>query len=543
MFKIPKYLKNYLQTKRPNSFGGFINNSTYYTQIDYMYQNYMLNVVRPCIAAGSGVFDGYEGQGLSASTGKAIIDGASRLVIGDKVIFEGDDNTTKFFSDIWQYAANFTTFLVRAEKFKLLGGTAICKINTDEDGKNTLSAFRIDRTLPSFDEQGNISGCVFFISLLSDMKNDRTSNEYWLIEERKYNENGEKVIIYKVFCKSGIAQAPVLPNPYLNGIAPGNLPKRIRQELMRMGITKLNTEIPLHYRDGLGVWKLVNTATNSCIPDLEFGDPLLFGILDLLWSTDVVYSGSILDVLHGEGKIIVPKQFLQQTLNALKNMMPGQSFDVTTTELDEYSSEDFVYVMPSGFDKDKMSPLPVQFDIRAEQYRSMWELYQKEAIVRAGYAPTSIFPHLAPDGSAKTATEVTAEENLTRASVKMAHLLDIPVFNRMLREIAFQEGLSDDIELKLADYIGNKILFDQNIRENLVAKLIPRETAIQLVNNLSKGETEEYMRKIANEEKSARESIYNDIDYYGDNGNDSGQTLESTGYSLGRGGDGNPLNR
>jgi len=495
-FKYPNYLKNYLDTKQITNFGGFINNSTYYTQVDYMYQNYMLNVVRPCIAYGSGVFDGIGRQHLSACTGKAIVDGASRLVVGDRVFFEGEDTTRAFFCDVWQGATNFFKFLLRAEKFKLLGGTAICKINTDENGRNTLSTFRIDRTLPSFDECGNITACVFFVSMLNEVKRDSNSLEYWLVEERKYNEYGEKVLIYKVFVKSGLAQAPILPNPAQPGVAYSNLPKKIRQELKRMGVERINEELKLPYRDGLGVWSLINTATNSCIPDVEFGDPLLYGDLDLIWATDVVFSGSIIDVLNGEGKILVPKQFLQQTLNALQKMMPGQEFNVTTDELKGYDAENFVYVMPSGFDKDKMAPMPVQFDIRADRYGAMWEMYQKEACVRAGFAPTSIFPHLVPDGSSKTATEVNAEENLTRASVKLAHLLDVPVFNKMLKEVAYQEGLSDDIELKLTDYIGNKILADQNTRENYAAGLIPKEVAVQQINNLSVSETRDYIEKL-----------------------------------------------
>ena len=520
VFDYPKGLKEYINNKNPVRTDGFTNNSTYYTQVDYMYQNYMLNVVRPCIAMGSGVGDGISGKRLSATTGKAIVDGATRLLVGDKIYFEGADETTAFFSDIWQHKANFTNFLFKAIKYKLLGGTSICKIDTDEEGRNTLSAYRLDRTLPTFDECGNVSACVFYVSLLNEVKRDSNTMEHWLIEERKYNDNGDKVIVYKVFAKGGIAQAPVLPDPRLPGINYSNLPKKVKQELKRMGITRINEEMLLPYRDGLGVWKLVNTPCNSCIPDVEFGDPLLFGVTDLLWSIDAVYSGALIDVLNGEGKILVPKQFLQQTLNALAKTMPGQRFDVTTSELSQYESDKFIYVMPSGFDKDKMSPMPIQFDIRAEHYKAMWELYQREAIVRVGYAPTSIFPHLAPDGSAKTATEVTAEENLTRASVKFSHMLDIPILNRMLKEVAYQEELDDNIEIKLTDYIGNKLLFDQNVRENYTAKLIPKDVAVQLINNLSVSETKEYLDKLKQElieeQQSRMPPEFNESDYFGD---------------------------
>ena len=518
MFEYPQYLKRYLNSKSKPPLADFVNGSTYYSELDYQFISYMMNVVRPCIAYGSATADWGINSSLSAATGKAIIDGATRLVVGDKVFFEGNDETTKFFSDIWQEDTRFLNFLSRAERFKYVGGSAICKINTDSYGRNYLTAFRIDRTLPSFDENGKIVGCVFFVSLLNSFsRNDETQLHYWLTEERKYNSRGEKVIVYKVFAKGGVAQSPVLPSPYQNGLPFNSLPPSIQRKLLEMGVTDLNEEMLLPYRDGLGVWKLDATPTNSCMPDVPFGDPLLFGAMDLLWSIDVVYSGSMIDTLNGEGKVIVPGEFLQQTLARLQATNPGIGFDITTAELERYGAENFVYIRPTGFEKEKNAPLPVQFDIRADQYREMWELYQKEAVVRSGFSPTSIFPHLTPDSSAKTATEVTAEENLTRASVRQAHLLDVPVFNRMLKEVAYQEGLSDEIELKLSDYIGNKLKFDENMRLNLQAQIIPREIAIQQVNNLSAAETKDYLAKIDEDRKNQAfgSNVFNETEYFG----------------------------
>ncbi|MCI9519259.1 MAG: hypothetical protein HFK08_08435 [Clostridia bacterium] len=517
MFEYPQYLKNYLNKKTKPPASDFINGSTYYSELDYQYVTYMMDVVRPCMAYGSATNDWGVNSGLSSATGKAIVDGATRLVVGDKVFFEGNDITRQFFSDIWQEDTKFLNFLSRAERFKFVGGSAICKINTDNRGRNYLTAFRIDRTLPSFDEMGNIVGCVFFVALLNNFKNNPDDLQYWLTEERKYNDNGDKVIVYKVFARSGTAQSPVLPSPYQNGVHYKTLPRAIKRNLAYMGIDALNTEIALPYKDGLGVWKLDTTPTNSCMPDVPFGDPLLFGAIDLLWSIDVVYAGSMIDTLNGEGKVLVPGEFLQQTLQRLKNLYPETKWDVTTAELNKYGAENFVYLQPTTYDKEKSGPTPIQFDIRADQYRAMWELYQKEAVVRSGFSPTSIFPHLTPDNSAKTATEVTAEENLTRASVRQAHLLDVPVFNRMLKEVAYQEGLSTNIELKLSDYIGNKLKFDENIRQNLAMGIIPREIAIQQVNNLSAKETQDYISKIDGDRQSQAfgGAMFDDKSYFG----------------------------
>ena len=160
MFELPKVLKDYLKSRRVPPMADFINSSTFYSELDYQFINYMTQVVRPCIAYGAATSDLNINSGLSAATGKAIIDGATRLVIGDKVFFEGDDRTVEFFSDIWQENTQFINFLSRAERFKYLGGSSICKINTDNNGRHYLTAFRIDRTLPSFDDIGNIVGCV-----------------------------------------------------------------------------------------------------------------------------------------------------------------------------------------------------------------------------------------------------------------------------------------------------------------------------------------------------------------------------------------------
>ncbi len=522
-FQIPEYLKNYInETKWRKPFENFVDNSTYYTQLNWRWLNYMQMVVRPCIAYSLGAIDGGNGTALSASAGMAITKGAARLISGDKTMFLGKDLPCRFLSDIWSPSVNFNKIKARAIEFMLEGGTSVLKWNKTHAGLNTLSAFRIDRTLFSTNDDGEVISIVFFISLFSEMINTDTKSEcvYWLTEERKYNAEGEKVIKYKVFTKGGTETTPILPDPELDGVQLEYLPVKVRNELKKLGIPALNEEIPLEARDGLGVWLLARTASNSCIPEAPLGDPLLYGCLDVLWSIDVVFSGMLIDVLNGEGKIICPKQFLQATLAALQAQNPATNFQVTTSELGTYGDESFVYIMPSGFEKEKQAPLPIQFDIRAEQYGKMLEIYERLAAVRSGYSPTSIFPYLTPDNSAKTATEITAEENLTRASVRDSHNIIIPVFSRAIREILYQEGYdSDGVQVQFGDYIGNKLQFDENIRQNYASGLIPKEIAIKQINNLTDRETQEYLAKIKadDEEKAKRDNFggfpFNDSNY------------------------------
>lgn len=519
MFQIPAYLKAQLNAAHNKPLDGFVNNGNFYTNVDWQYLTYMQQMVRPCVAYGSGVADGAINSTLKSSVGKALVDGATRLVIGDKVFFEGNDTSCAFLSDIWRHKVGFDYFLSRSQRFKFLAGSSLIKLNIDEHGIPYPTAVRLDRALPSVNDCGEVVGCVCFISLLESMeRKDGETTDYWLVEDRHYAEDGAKVVVFKVFSKQGIANAPVLPSPYQAGIPYDNLPKQVRVSLHKLGAPRINEELELPFKDGLGVWMLNRTATNSAIPDAHFGDPLLLGALDLLWSIDVVFSGTMVDVLNGSGKVLVPKMFIQDTINKLQQQYPGTAFNITTAELDGYGDESFVYVQPNGFDREKQSPTPVQFDIRGEQYRTVWEMFQREAVVRCGFSPTSIFPHLTPDGSAKTATEVTAEENLTRASVQQAHALDLPVYNRLLREVLWLEGFETNVNMRLGDYIGNKILFDQNVRDNYAAGLIPLEIAVQQISNLTAAETRDYLEKIRAEQEITREDEkpFDPSDYFGD---------------------------
>lgn len=494
-FKIPQYLEHYLSSaeyRKP--IGNFVNQGTYYAGLDAYWINYMKNVVRPCIAYSTHSVDGVYNNLLSTGTGKAIVDGATRVVCGEKVFFEGDDEATQFLSDIWSSWANFDIFLERATRFCLVGGTAPIKIDLDRNGRPTLSTTRIDRATFATDDKGDVIAATYFISLLSSLKSEAVDEQYWLVEQRKYNKDGEKVIIYKVFHKSGTANATTLPDPDTAGISYKYCPPKVKKILNGMGVTELNREYILPFTDGLGAWNLLRTASNSCIPDAFLGDPLLYGCLDLLWSMDVVFSGSLIDVFNGKGKVLVPKQFLSQIMQQLK-ATAGVNATVTTEELDGYGDESFVYVQPSGFDKQKDTPTTVQFDIRAEQYAKLWELYQKEAVVRAGFAPTTLFPHL-QDGSVYTAEQVSSEDNLTRASVKKIHKLIIPTLNRAIREVCRLEGYSDNVSIKLSDYIGNKIKRDENIRFNYQAGLIPQTVAVQQINDTTESETQDLVEKI-----------------------------------------------
>ena len=93
------------------------------------------------------------------------------------------------------------------------------------------------------------------------------------------------------------------------------------------------------------------------------------------------------------------------------------------------------------------------------------------------------------------------------------------------------------MQVQFGDYIGNKLQFDENIRQNYASGLIPKEIAIKQINNLTDRETQEYLQKIKadDEEKAKRDNFgamgFNDKDYFGDGGNGSEGNFEQVGGS------------
>jgi hypothetical protein len=516
-FKPPEYLQNYLNKEWRKPPENFVDCSLYYSGLDPFFIDYMNRVVRPCVAYSCGSADSLLNSGAKMNIGYSVKSTAVKLIKGDKLVFDGDDTACQAISETWVPRVNFESFLESAIDYMLTGGTVAVKLNKDRFGRCFPVATRIDRFYTTADDSGEVIDIVLFNSLLySEKYGAKSSRSYWLVEERYYNKNRKPCVMYKVHMKSGVAGKETLPTMESSGIDEKGLTESAKALLRKKGIV-LNKEQELPFKDGLGVWLWRRTANNSCVPGLALGDPLFYGILDLLWSADVVFSGSLTDVILGAGKVLVPKKYISTIREDLLKHGAGDISSRLMSYTDKFSDADDSMVYITTERDMEFPPTAVQFDIRAEQYRGMLETYLRQIVSHCGFAPTSVFPFL-QDASAKTATEVTAEENLTRATVQSAHQTIVPMINRMLAEVLYQSGIKGKAKIRLSDYIGNTLLRDRNIRENYQAGLIPKEEAVQRINNISAKETAEYIEKLNESPDLFGGGLFNDKDYYGNGG-------------------------
>ena len=506
-FQSPAYLESYLNTRYSVPSTGWVNFSQYYANLSSYYINYMNNVVRKDVALSTASSDG-TARHLSMNIGYAIKKAAVQLIKGNSLIFNGDDKATAFLSDIWAQKSKFERTLAAAVDYTLSGGTAALKTDIDGYGRTSLSAFRVDRFYANTTGNGDVVEALFLINLISNQKSVNPGGQYWLVEHRFFRK-GKPYVAFKVHTNGGVAGADSLPVMYGAGLPKKALSSDVLRIIEAMGI-ELNTPMKLPFKRGLGVRLLVNTDTNSVVPGLNMGDPLLYGAEDLLWSIDTVFCGSVIDVINGEGKVLAPKKFL----NEVRDLLQGKGLKVSEQRAEAWAgNDDGLTYISVEHDKD-FPPTSVQFNIRAAEYTAMYELYLREVVAHTGFSPTSIFPFL-QDQSARTATEVTAEENKTRATVSSWHKTNLPAINEALEEILRLEGFKGTAKLQLSDYIGNKIQSDANLRANYEAGAIPKDVFVKKINGLTDKETDEYLAKIAEDDKAKQAQTFNGLSNIG----------------------------
>ena len=87
----------------------------------------------------------------------------------------------------------------------------------------------------------------------------------------------------------------------------------------------------------------------------------------------------------------------------------------------------------------------------------------------------------------------------------------VPLMDRMIDEVLKFHGFDGQASVQLSDYIGNKLQYDQNLRENYAAGAMPLDVFVQKINGISKRETDEYVKKILEEQKARQAQPFGDL--------------------------------
>ena len=472
----------------------FVSNSSFFAKIRGVFKPFMNRCVQNWLWWYDGwvpYFHDAERGIMSTGLAKAIVDRTAKKVSGSRIMFKnafkerGSEKGTEVNPSLkaiaqWADDTNFTRTVKMATRFALAAGTALVKINRDGKGQFTTEAVRFDRFLPCVDNSGKLQEVTIYllanISLASEDKSKQKS-VYTLEEHRYYGD------YTKADGKTEIHDAPICEyqvheytKPVNNGVSSSSeyigrvnwksVPSQVRKVIRDNYGVIIDKPFLLPFTD-LGC-ELVTSA--DCVgnyPDLPFGESLLANIIPHLQEYDYYHSAMCTDMYLGRGKVLLPKGISGKGSNSS-----------AYNGLDETLYDQIPHTNP-----DEQQPISIQFELRAAEWQVIRNTIIENIAINTGLSSTTIASFL-NDNSAKTAREISTEENETACFVDdMRAVIEAPL-NRIIDRIRLAKGLADKVVIRWSNAsLQNKYTTAETLNLARQGGYISQYKAVQMFNS------------------------------------------------------------
>jgi|AGTN01.1.fsa_nt_gi hypothetical protein len=499
----------------------YISNAGFYAQISPAYRDFMLRWVQNWLWW----YDGWvpyfhnQDQGIfSTRIASALVDRVAQKVVGGRVMFKNAgkerqqpggnaiNNALREAND-WARDTEFNRAFKQCIKYAAAAGTSLIKLNRSD--KNLWAeAVRFDRFVPQLDSLGRIMRVKCFlvvdISLSdSDKLGRRLGQSYSLVEERYFGD-------YTKCDGTVIHNAPIAEYKVYNGSASvtnGNdyqfgeatriefkrLPETVRKRLLKnYGTLLFDTPILLPFDDSLGCELVTWTDGIGNLPQLPFGESFLAKIISYLMTYDYYWSAFNTDMYLGRGRVLVP--------SGIAGVGAGQNKPAYNTGLDGMMYQKLEYTNP-----DEQKPFPIQFELRAEEWAKIRNTIIENIAVNTGLSSSTVASFIS-DNSAKTAREISTEENETAGYVNdIRTTLEVPL-NRILRAVLDYHGYDDNVEIRWsAAGLTNRVTLTEIISSAVQGGYLSKKKAVQMFNYDDDEEQvqEEFLRIVEDEKTGA----------------------------------------
>lgn len=412
--------------------------------------------------------------------------------ICSRVMVEGDDNSIGKLKEKYS-EARLTKDLKKAFDNAISTGRGVLVLYHIKD-KISIKHFNVFRTRFKYDYTGEITQADLFMQI----KNVSAFENLTIIERRYYNSNGlpcQKYILTKVhWQKEGDLKSNIVE------FDKDTLTDDIKK--MFENIT-FNKEIELVGYDDLGVYLVDNDISNdkypySTIPPSQFVD-----VQDLLVEREHSETYKVVDKHLGRGRIIKPA-FMKTSFNssAIGGNLANMTFNPIMYPM--YGGDDqTVFTQYESLSMDDCRPQSIQFDLRAEQWRSDINGLIGDICAIFGLTVLDFDPRLLVAGQ-RTDDEINAMNDITRATVNDKRDINEESINRFINQIATLCGADTPVFIRWSmQSILNPTKNSQLIQTQLANGTISKRTAIKRENpDYTEKEIDEELERINNEQKA-----------------------------------------
>lgn len=469
---------------------------------------------------------------------KAIVDKVSALVYGGGISLSnggemqdksGENETLKFMGE-WKQKVKLSSVVQNTIKFAAGLGTSCFKLNADSEKELWVEGVPMNRAKYDFDHNGQIIGAKFYMSVF-ERGTSSNGYVYGLYEHRYYapDKDGKKAPyceyrMYRIYTTTNNQQAPT--ETYLKW---EELEHWVRIQLKEC-YSSIRLDAPIRLPlTNLGLFPYKWTECVSSMPHLKYGDSVLEGLVKYLCEYDILSSILDTEMYSGRARVVASEPITNQnSRNA--NYNSGMDSFITYVKGMSTEGQPFEFVQPN---------------IRSEELKSIRNTLLENIATAIGIAPSSFAPYL-QDNSNRTAREVSAEESATTLFVENKRESLTSALNDMLDTVRAYYGKPDKVIVSFSKAgQSNYTLLVDNATKIYQSGGSSLEKFVRTVNpDLDEAQIAEEVERIrqeqAEKQRAEQEPFFNDSDYFGEGDlNDSEQTAEPTGDSLGRGGDTN----
>lgn len=478
-----------------------LNATNFFTFSPVPLSTYYWSIVRRNLEWYYGYVYGVHNKGiLSTRTASKICRMSARLTLSGGFRFEGDEKASAFLSAYHNKNQTASKLKQKLPIHNAIGFT-LGKVDIEVNGECRINFIQGNRYFAQTDDDGEVLAFYALIKVISaDVKQpaDENGEGYYLVEERYYWRD-RPIQRYRIYKGPSIATAPVYGQEQgvcNKGIPFEELPKHVQNYIVRrFGENVLNRNYILPFQS-LGAKIVLNAYSATGMDEYTcFSDSTIADVHAALYELDVTKTEKneskyiTQDFVAIPDTMIPPKEFRNDEARAIaleRAQVAGFNKRIVKS---------LRYIDPS-----KAVPLVYQPQPKMQAYNDDINQILNEIAAGAQFSPITLAGYL-KNGTEKTATEITADENATRLTIKDKRDLLSEAMNYL-----------DNIVLKYYGFVdGNgcvlecSMIFNDGALSNPTQELdllekkqtngwISNETAIMLANP-------QFSRKEAKEER------------------------------------------
>jgi len=297
----------------------------------------------------------------------------------------------------------------------------------------------------------------------------QSTDYYYLLEERKFNEEGKPV--FRLFVKQGVGNMTNMRDVNFKKIQElpyDKLPRDVKKALKKNypnNVLGEWSELPL---PSLGIYLFKNTDGISFMPQVPMGESLLSNLLSYLMSYDYYFSLFNTDTYLGRGRVLLPKP-LQ---NPLKDGMTGGHY--TGLDSGVYNFADYI-------DPDKQKPALIQFDVRGDDWDTIGKMILRFVAMNLNVSERTISNFLTDGSERATAREISVDD-ATATFIKNGRSLYKKPVNNMLQDVLDFYEFPDEITVRFSRVgLNNMNEITQRMSTLVQNGLIDTRSALQYI--------------------------------------------------------------